>query len=124
MAVLEDDEMRRAVLLTLRGGYQAVETYRYRPGARLRCPLSVFTGDSDPRVSREDAQAWQELTIAAFRLREFRGGHFYLSDKWAAVAPAACSELARFSGPGRCQATSPLGDPRKSLGADSAGADL
>jgi surfactin synthase thioesterase subunit len=99
MAVLQDEEIRLAVLQTLRGDYRAVETYRYQPGARLGCPLSVFTGDSDPRVSREDAWAWQELTSAAFRLREFRGGHFYLSDQWAAVARAITSELATFSTP-------------------------
>ena len=96
VAALQDDEMRRTVLRALRSDYRAIETYRYQPGTRLRCPVSVFIGDSDPRVSREDARAWQELTDAAFRLREFGGGHFYLGDQWAEVAQAITSELATF----------------------------
>lgn len=96
MAVLRDQEMRRSILPALRSDYRAIETYRYESGARLRCPISVFTGSSDPKVIHEDARAWQELTDAAFRLREFGGGHFYLADQWAEVAQAVTSELATF----------------------------
>lgn len=63
----------------IRSDYTAIERYQHEPGRRLDCPLTVLTGDSDPRVSREEAEAWAEHTTATSETKVFRGGHFFLA---------------------------------------------
>jgi len=78
-AVLGDPEILRMVLPAIRGDYHAVETYRYRDGAPLSCPITVLTGDADPRVTLDEAAAWKEHTSAGYDLRVLTGGHFFLA---------------------------------------------
>ncbi|MFE2131222.1 MULTISPECIES: thioesterase II family protein [Streptomyces] len=84
-AVLADDELLRSVLPAIRGDYKAAETYRYRPGPALTCPVTVLTGDADPAVTAEEAAGWADHTEGPFALHRFTGGHFYLSRHAAAV---------------------------------------
>ncbi|WP_431040590.1 thioesterase II family protein [Streptomyces sp. P1-3] len=77
--VLADETMLRLVLPAMRGDYRAVETYRYRPGPPLNCPVTVLTADDDPLVELGEARAWARHTVAPFRLRVFTGGHFFIT---------------------------------------------
>ncbi|MEU8431966.1 alpha/beta fold hydrolase [Streptomyces sp. NPDC029216] len=95
-ALLADPDIAAMALPVLRGDYTAVETYTPRPGARLRCPVSVLTGDADPQVTAEEAAAWARATDGAFRLRTFPGGHFYLNAQRAEVNTALAEDLAAF----------------------------
>ena len=90
-ALLQDEEILRMSLPSIRGDYQAIETYSYTPGRILSCPITVFTGDSDPRTTIEEADAWRYYTKGAFRIRVFPGGHFYLSSS----IPAVVAEIGR-----------------------------
>ncbi|WP_149256771.1 thioesterase II family protein [Actinomadura sp. K4S16] len=96
-ALLEDEELRRMILPALRADYRAIETYRHRPGPPLACPVSVLTGDRDPRVSTAEAEAWRAHTGGGFRMRTLPGGHFYLSERRAEVAAAIAADLAGFA---------------------------
>ena len=81
-AVLADDELMRAALPALRADYQAAELYRTEPEAAVSCPVTVLTGDRDPKTSLDDAQAWaQHTTSDSFEMQVFPGGHFFLSDQ-------------------------------------------
>ncbi|HEV7650980.1 MAG TPA: alpha/beta fold hydrolase [Actinophytocola sp.] len=79
-ALLADPDVLQMVLPALRGDYVAAETYAYRPGPRLSCPVHVLVSDADPKVTIEEAQAWREHTDGDFSLDVFPGGHFYLND--------------------------------------------
>jgi len=94
-AVLADEEVLRMVLPAIRGDYEAAETYTPREGSRLACPVSVLVGDSDPRVTRAEADAWARHTSGGFDLREFTGGHFYLSAHQDEVTALVRDRLAR-----------------------------
>ncbi|MDH2430513.1 alpha/beta fold hydrolase [Sphaerisporangium sp. TRM90804] len=83
--LLADEEVLRAVLPAIRGDYKAAETYRYRPGDLLACPVVVLNGRSDQEVTVEEAQAWAGQTTGPCVLRWFTGGHFYLNDHAAQV---------------------------------------
>lgn len=83
--VLQDEELLRMVLPAIRSDYRAVETYRCEPGAVVHCPVTVLTGDADPRTSLEEAQAWSEHTLSDADVRAFAGGHFFLSERPAEV---------------------------------------
>ncbi|MCX4862351.1 thioesterase II family protein [Streptomyces canus] len=77
-ALLGDEEMMRAALPSLRADYKAVETYRCEPDASVACPVTVLTGDDDPKTTVDEAKAWDGHTTGAFDLRVFSGGHFFL----------------------------------------------
>ncbi|AJE80646.1 thioesterase [Streptomyces albus] len=98
--LLADEELLRMVLPAIRSDYKAIETYRYRPDGTqppLTSPVSVLTGESDPRVSIPEAQAWQELSSGKFTFRSFPGGHFYLTPRQAEVTRAVAEDLAAFA---------------------------
>ncbi|MFB8392592.1 thioesterase II family protein [Streptomyces yangpuensis] len=92
--VLGDPEIVRMILPAIRADYRAAETYRYTPGPKLACPVTVLTGDADSHVTPAEAGAWRQHTTGAFDLKVFPGGHFYLNDQ----APAVLSVLKRFIG--------------------------
>ena len=77
--MLTDPELVRMILPALRADYKAAETYRYRPGPPLTCPVYALTGDADPQVDVPDAESWREHTTGPFALHVFSGGHFYLN---------------------------------------------
>ncbi|MFI1647047.1 thioesterase II family protein [Streptomyces avidinii] len=93
-AVLADDELLRSVLPAIRGDYKAAETYRYRPGPALTCPITVLTGDIDPAVTAEEAAGWADHTDGSFALHRFAGGHFYLNQHSAEVIDLIRQQLA------------------------------
>lgn len=77
--MLEEDEIVQMALPVLRNDYRAVETYRYRPGPPVHCPINALIGDDDSKVTADEASDWKRHTVGDFDLRVFSGGHFYLN---------------------------------------------
>jgi surfactin synthase thioesterase subunit len=84
--LMANAEFREMVLPSLRGDYEAVETYRLLPGPPLRCPIHASYGDSDPTVTQNEAAHWFAHTEAEFTARQYPGGHFYIDEHEEAVA--------------------------------------
>jgi surfactin synthase thioesterase subunit len=81
-ALLDDEEMMRAAMPSLRADYQASETYACGPDVAVSCPITVLTGDKDPKTTVEEATMWSEHTTGSFDLEVFvDGGHFFLVDR-------------------------------------------
>lgn len=78
-AVLENAELMQLLIPTLRADFAVLETYVYTPGTILDCAIATFGGLQDQEVSRDDLQAWGELTTATFSLQMFPGNHFFLN---------------------------------------------
>lgn len=91
--LLGDEEILRMALPAIRGDYEAIEKYGCPPGRKLRCPVTVLTGDADPRTSWAEARAWQEHTEGAFRMEVYPGGHFFLTHHIRAVGDEMAREL-------------------------------
>jgi surfactin synthase thioesterase subunit len=91
--VLGDEEMLRAALIAIRADYRAAETYRYRPVPPLRCPITAFTGDTDPKTTIDEVRAWRTHTTGAFDMKVFPGGHFFLVRHQAAILRAVAEAL-------------------------------
>ncbi|MFR9727666.1 thioesterase II family protein [Saccharopolyspora sp. MS10] len=92
-AALEDEEVVRMSLPAIRNDYRAVETYPVRADRVVDCPIAVLLGDDDPKTTQDEALRWKEHTCDAFRLRTFRGGHFYLVQHATAVNEELAEEL-------------------------------
>jgi pyochelin biosynthesis protein PchC len=90
---LDDPELRSVILPVTRSDYKAIETYRCKPGSRLKCPITVLVGDRDLKTSAEEAAAWREHSLGRFDLHTFPGGHFYLDENRTSVAELITSSL-------------------------------
>jgi medium-chain acyl-[acyl-carrier-protein] hydrolase len=92
--VLAHAELMQLVLPPLRADFTLVGTYAYSPEPPLACPISAYGAVEDEEVSRENLEAWREQTTAAFNVRMFPGGHFFLHD----ARPLLLRTLARELG--------------------------
>lgn len=81
-AIFQNEELVRMVLPALRSDYKAAETYAYRPGPKLDCPVMALAGDSDPEAPLAEVAEWRRFTNGSFCLRAYPGGHFYLNSQW------------------------------------------
>ncbi|MGW6456772.1 thioesterase II family protein [Streptomyces sp. NPDC055078] len=75
--VLDDPEMRRLFLPVLRADVTMLETYRFRAGRPLGCPVSVYGGVDDTETRAGALTAWGELTTGGSTVRLLPGGHFF-----------------------------------------------
>lgn len=76
--VLDNPEATELFLPILRADFEIVDTYKYHPGERLSCPITVYGGLQDKDVPVKTLRGWQEHTSGAFKLRMFPGDHFFI----------------------------------------------
>lgn len=77
-SVLDNEEIMRAILPTLRADFELCDTYEYTPEAPLSVPMSVFGGQQDVRVGRTDLELWKVQADDDFRLTMLPGPHFFI----------------------------------------------
>ncbi len=78
--ILGNPEMMELMYPTLQSDLQLCETYQYSPEPPLQCPISVYGGLEDPRVSSQDLEEWGVHTYSAFQFNMLAGGHFFIQD--------------------------------------------
>ena len=74
---LENGELMQMFMPILRADVEVVESYRFREGEPLDCPITVFSGKQDTSVSWDRQQAWMRHTRRQFSMQILPGGHFY-----------------------------------------------
>ncbi|MFE5011880.1 thioesterase II family protein [Streptomyces sp. NPDC056696] len=84
--LLSDPAVLELILPALRADYRAVRTYQWRPGPEPVCPLTVLTGDQDPRTPADAVQDWKRHGTGEHRFHEYEGSHFYLTEHTRQVA--------------------------------------
>jgi pyochelin biosynthetic protein PchC len=97
-SVLENEPLVAMILPSMRADYEALRSYRFRPGPPLPCPVVALTGDRDPLVAVKDELGWQEHTTGGFDLLVYPGGHFYLFDHLPAVSELLATRTAATIG--------------------------
>lgn len=78
--VRAEPDMMAVLLPSLRADIEALENFQPSLRAPLSMPITVFGGEQDRLVPRAHLEAWRSETAAAFRVRSFAGGHFYLQE--------------------------------------------
>ena len=73
----EDEELYAEILETMRCDLALFETYEYRPGPVLDCPIVVASGIDD-HWTESDLRPWGRHTRAECRIHMLDGDHFYL----------------------------------------------
>ncbi|MXN77942.1 alpha/beta fold hydrolase [Burkholderia sp. 4701] len=84
-ALLADPELRGIYLPMIRDDYRAIETYRREQPPMLGAPLGVMLPLADPELTRDEAQAWQDVASEPIRVATFDGDHFYLRHQYPAL---------------------------------------
>jgi surfactin synthase thioesterase subunit len=93
--VLEQADLRVAVVPALRADLALTETYTYRDAPPLTCPIAAYAGALDPIVSEEGLAGWREHTTGEFTCRRFAGHHFYLNRERDALLADVTGRLLR-----------------------------
>lgn len=93
--VLENSELIRLVIPTLRADFEVCSTYEYRAEAPLDCPISAYGGMQDPDVGRADLEAWSEQTTESVSVRMLPGDHFFINAPNSRLLQILPSELYR-----------------------------
>lgn len=83
--ILEDVELLRMFLPTLRADLELIETYVYQGEPPLASPIVALGGQSDARASADELAAWGAQTAAGCQVRLLPGDHFYLQGERAAL---------------------------------------
>ncbi len=93
--VLEHPELMELMLPLLRADFELNDNYQPPAYPPLQCPVTVFGGTEDPEVSRQQLEAWSEVTAGPFELRMFDGDHFFLHDHPESLRQAVVEDLLR-----------------------------
>lgn len=92
-AVLREPELLQLLMSSLRADVAVIETYTYINGESLTCPISVYGGEDDSSIERDELLSWREMTSGAFRLRMFPGDHFFIRAQHQKVIRAVVEDL-------------------------------
>jgi surfactin synthase thioesterase subunit len=91
--VLEQEEFMRVLLRNLRADFTLVEDYKYRAQSKLACPITVFGGVDDGRITTAQLEAWSMETSDRCALQLVPGGHFFMDSARAELLALICREL-------------------------------
>jgi medium-chain acyl-[acyl-carrier-protein] hydrolase len=95
-SLLQASELVELFLPLLRANFKMCETYVYTPEPPLECPLSIFGGLQDARISRQDLAAWKLQTTKAVRLRMIEGNHYFFEHSWLEIVSFVARDLADY----------------------------
>lgn len=96
--ILDDPELLRLFLPTMRADLTLIETYAYTPEPPLDCPIVAFGGRSDGRASLPELEAWGAQTLQPLGARQLPGDHFYLQGARAELLAAMLAALGAPAG--------------------------
>lgn len=91
--ILQNSEMLRVLLPTLRADFSVFEQTCYVDESPLESPISAYRGNADDVVSREEMEAWAAQTCGRFRYIEIPGTHFFLRSSPGSLVQLLTSEL-------------------------------
>jgi surfactin synthase thioesterase subunit/glycosyltransferase involved in cell wall biosynthesis len=94
-----DPDWMRVVFPALRADTRLYRRYQPGPRSKLEVPIYAYCGDADPTLHADEMEGWGEETSADFRLRVFRGGHFYFRESTDALLRALEDDQAGVTGP-------------------------
>lgn len=91
--VLDNPNLLQLLLPALRQDAAIYRNYTYAEEPPLDCPIRAYGGSNDPNVLPEHLDRWAAETTAAFAVRLFPGGHFYLQSNLKEFFAALAADL-------------------------------
>ncbi|MFQ4144539.1 type I polyketide synthase [Chlorogloeopsis sp. ULAP02] len=90
--VLQNQELMKLLLPTLRADFAILETFLYANEKPLNYPICAFGGMQDTKVSKDELAAWSEQTNQ-FKLSMFPGDHFFCESDRKLVLQVIAQEI-------------------------------
>jgi len=81
-AVLQVPELLELVLPVLRADLCWVDDYRYVSEPPFDLPIIAFAGEYDEGAPPDHVAGWLRQTTASASMRTFKGGHFFLQERF------------------------------------------
>lgn len=94
--LLENRDLMKLLLPTLRHDLGMVDTYAYREAAPLPLPIDAFGGLDDDDVLPDELVQWKEQSTVDFRMSLFAGDHFYLNHSAALLGATISERMSEF----------------------------
>lgn len=91
--ILQNEELMKAMLPTLRADFELCDTYEYREEPPLECPFAIFGGLDDVRVRAADLEAWPVHSSTTCSLSMLPGSHFFLHSAQDLLLTAIVQDL-------------------------------
>lgn len=92
-SVLENTELIKILLPSIRSDFKIYETYKYKEKPLLNCPIITFTGTEDAEINKEDVLLWNCYTSKKYFNYDIEGGHFFITEKYPQVLSIVEEEL-------------------------------
>jgi medium-chain acyl-[acyl-carrier-protein] hydrolase len=96
--VLENPELIRFIMASLRADFAIAETYSPPTRPPLNCPITAFGGLEDSEVPREDLEAWRTQTTSSFDLWQLPGDHFFIQSSDSLLLEILSREIRKILG--------------------------
>lgn len=77
---LNEQELFKFLMPTLRADFSVTERHSYKPGVPLNCSISAVGGMEDPYVNQDELIAWEIHTRGEFNCRTLPGDHFFIRE--------------------------------------------
>jgi medium-chain acyl-[acyl-carrier-protein] hydrolase len=92
--ILQNPETLELFLPAMRADFECIENYQFDDNhPPLDCPIFVFGGLDDPRVSRDQLEGWSNHTTSRFGSRYYPGDHFFVNRARDPIIQAIVLEL-------------------------------
>lgn len=96
--ILENKELMKILLPSLKGDFRLAYEYIYKGEIRLKIPISIFTGRQDTAITKKDLKEWNRFFKGQSEITFFEGGHFFLNEEQDSVLKKVQSILKELNG--------------------------
>ncbi|MTI60087.1 MAG: thioesterase [Firmicutes bacterium] len=79
--ILENKDLIRFFLPVLRADFTMDEIYYSKNNYPLKCPITALGGSKDREASLPEVEQWNEYTKNRFKMKIFKGGHFFIREQ-------------------------------------------
>lgn len=86
--VLQNKDLMQLLLPMIRADFALIETYQFKDGPLLECPLTIFGGTNDKEVSLSELDDWKYHTNDDFSKEIISGDHFFIHENASYIASA------------------------------------
>jgi surfactin synthase thioesterase subunit len=91
--VLQNKDLMQLLFPMIRSDFAMIETYEFKDGPLLECPLTIFGGTNDKEVSLSELDNWKHHTKADFSKVIISGDHFFIHENASVIASAMLKKL-------------------------------
>lgn len=96
--LLQDQELLREMVATLRADLTVLSTHTYQPSVPLDIPITAFAGAADEESPPQRMEPWGAETTGPFVMNIIDCGHFFDSHAVQQVADTLVADLRRTGG--------------------------